>query len=1010
MPRQKKKSWLKRIGITLVVLFLLYVIIGFFGVPLYLRHGLMAGLNKELAGTMEVEAFRFNPFTWVLQIEGCQGRTPDGEVALSFREFRVDVEPTSVFGDAFVVREVLLDEPNLNLIVDEEGKINIQSSLMKIQEQVEEIQAEQEAQLAESNEPFVIPAIRIDSFQVVNAGFRCEINSMREPFVREVKDLSFVMEGVSTDAAHDNPYAFEFVTARGEKVDLTGAVKLDPLSSVGTFEMNNLELPDFLLFAGDSVGFKVGGGHMDFSIDYHFVPLGANPELALRNGKLALREFSLVGEGESEPFQSIESMEMTGLGLDLLNDAVSLESFRIENSTLHVVRDKEGVLNLIRYLAPPEKQAAAAAQAKKERAAEAIEREIRLGVISDDQDLGVALTSAWSQIQDLVAVEWNLSATKVEVINQSLTWRDEFLARPADLSWTQIHLTAENLSNGEQPFPYDLQMRMNETGSIGLKGDFTPTPAASAFSFNVAELPLPAIAPYIDNLAPIRLNGGLLAATGKGEIAFPDEGLPKLSASLDSTLDGFKLDWAESDEPFLAWENVTVSGATMDTDPMALTTDSIKVTAPQIWAERDSEGNLRLPLPEEKQGSDSTPQPTPETQPTSSANGEAISITVTQFNVERGVVRVQDKAVQPATAFTVSDIQLAAGPLSFPEPEPLSVDLGFKLADGPSGVVKIVGSAEPLKPLEATEISIQTDGVTLPAFAAYAVPIIGRPPTEGHVTAKLGYSLTSGQLDGKNDIKIKNMTFGPRDKASKAPNLPLELGVAILEDSQGVMNIDIPIQGDVNDPKFSLSSTIQYAIGNVLEKLVTAPFNALGSILPGGAGEPAKFVAFEPGQAVVPEDIKSGLSALAIGLSDRPLLRLELTPSIAPEDDANALRAAKFDTQIAGQVAQGMDEEEAIEALYEALPPDLQRPEVEGQPDLTLEDQRNAIRASIPVTPTELATLAEQRAEATRQAILADGKLTPDRLALKPATPDGPAYAEDGAKVDFGFGVMPSGG
>jgi len=997
-------KWLKRCGITAGVLFLVYVLLGFFGVPLILRHGVLAKVNRQLAGTLEVEAFRCNPFTWELRIEGVTGKTPDGELASSFREFRVNVQPASVFGEAFHVKEILLDEPYLNLVIDENGKINIQSALVKLQEQVDEIQEEQEAQEAETGEPFVIPPIRIDNLRVVDAGLRTQIDSFGEPFAREVKHLSFVMNDVSTSADHDNPYSFGFVTASGEEVTIAGELRLDPLSSDGVVDMDALKIQDFLVFAGDRVAFKIASGELDAGFKYHFVPLGESPELALREGAVALRDFKLVAEGEDDPFQTIGRMELTGLGVDLLGDSVSLESFRMVDGSLRVVRDGEGVLNLLRYISPPEKQAAAAAQAQQEKRAEAAARVIRLGVVVDDQDLGVALQSAWEQIQELVAVKWSLSADEVEIVNQSLTWRDEFLPRPAEIRWTGIGLNARNLSNGTKPFPFELGMVMNESGAIQLDGSFTPTPAASAFSFQVDGLPLAEIGPYLDNVAPLRLHGGLLDASGDSEIAFPDAGLPKLSASVQAKVDDFKLDWAETGAPFLAWEQVSVDGATLGSGPMEMTASAVTVLAPKIWVERNAEGGIVLPLPEAP-AKPAAGGAAPAGQTASGGSGPpAISVALEQVKVERGVVRVSDQSVSPKASFALADVAMTAGPLAYPGAQSTALDLTFNLADGPSGGVRVKGSAQPLQPLEATEVSIATEGVTLPAFAAYAVPIIGRPPTNGRVTADLGYSVTGGKLDGQNAIKIKDMTFGPRPENTKAPNLPLELGVAILEDSQGIMNIDIPVSGDVNDPKFSLDRTIQYAISNVLEKLVTAPFNALGSMFAGEAGEPAKFVSFEPGQSTVPAEAQAGLKALATVLQDRPLLRLELTPSVAPGADAEFLRSRELQDRIATQTATGVNEDQAINALYGALPADLQLPAAEGVV-VTVEQKRSAVRESIPITPFQLRELAEARAQAVQKAILGDNGLELSRVVITEPKDAGRPYAEDGPKVGFGLGV-----
>ncbi|MEO0795131.1 MAG: DUF748 domain-containing protein [Verrucomicrobiota bacterium] len=1003
MPEKKKKGVIKKVSITLGVLFLLYVIGGFWGVPLALRYIGLSKLNEAVAGSGEVEAFRFNPFTWELKIEGLTGRTPDGETALSFEEFSVQVQPFSVFADAYEIKSILLKAPQLNLIVDKNGQINIQSAIGKIQEQVDEMQAEQAEKQAESDEPFVIPAIVINQLQVIEAGAKIQIDSLSEPFVREIQHVSFEMNNVSTDALHENPYDFELSTARGETLSVNGNIKLDPLSSQGKIELKDLSLADFSAFAGDQIGLAVTDGSLSVGFDYAFIPLGNNPNLGITNGSIDLTEFALTANEESEPFQTISSMSIDGLAFNILKEDISLESFEIRDSSLTVVRDSDGLLSLLKYVTTAEQQEAIAAQAQGEKQAEAKTqaREIRLGVVSDDQDLGVALTSAWNQIQQLVEIKWNLAAGKVLVSNQSLVWRDEFLARPAELRFTEINLEATELTNQENaPFPYKLSLKMNDSGTIDLDGTFTPTPAASVFNFDVATLPLVEISPYLDPLAPVRLNSGALSAQGDGNIAFPDQVVPELTAEVSSgSLADLQIDWAEPAGPLLKWSNFSFSGITAKTDPMSATISEVTLEQPEIWIERLEDGSLRLPLPAGNAAEPSaapTSDSTPAREPAESA--PAFSAMLTSFKMSGAKANIKDQSVSPAVAFSVTEVQMEAGPLAYPDVQPLKFDIGSKLADGPSGTVKIKGALEPLKPLEATEISISTAGVTLPPFSAYAVSIIGQPPTSGSVTSKLDYKITSGQIDGANDIKIKSMVFGPRPENTDAPDLPLELGVAILEDSNGVMNIDIPVQGNTNDPEFTIDRMIQYAIGNVIEKLASAPFEALGGIFPGEDGDPADYVAFEPGQSSLSVEATEGLAKLAEVLLDRPLLKLELIPSIAPEEDLGTLRTIAYQAAIDARKSQGDNDQQALESLYDALPDNLKLP---AGSEITPASMEQVVRLSMPVSGEQLSTLAQTRVEVVQSALLASGTLDASRITV--SAPEGAAYLEEGAQVKFGL-------
>jgi hypothetical protein len=121
-----------------------------------------------------------------------------------------------------------------------------------------------------------------------------------------------------------------------------------------------------------------------------------------------------------------------------------------------------------------------------------------------------------------------------------------------------------------------------------------------------------------------------------------------------------------------------------------------------------------------------------------------------------------------------------------------------------------------------------------------------------------------------------------------ATNLPLDLAIALLRDSNGMIDLGIPVQGSLDDPQFSYGSLIWKAIANVLTKIATAPFRALGALL-GGSGEEFEAVIFEPGEARLLPPEREKLAKLATALEKRPALKLSVEPRFDKALDRDAL-------------------------------------------------------------------------------------------------------------------------
>src|SRR4029079_3970036 len=117
----------------------------------------------------------------------------------------------------------------------------------------------------------------------------------------------------------------------------------------------------------------------------------------------------------------------------------------------------------------------------------------------------------------------------------------------------------------------------------------------------------------------------------------------------------------------------------------------------------------------------------------------------------------------------------------------------------------------------------------------------------------------------------------PAERAAvpDALKLPLQLAIAILKDSDGRIDLGLPISGNINDPQFSYGAIIGKAIGTLLTKIVTAPFRALGSLL-GISGEKLEAIDFDPGSDKLLPPEREKLKQVAQLLAKRPQLNLSV--------------------------------------------------------------------------------------------------------------------------------------
>jgi hypothetical protein len=204
-----------------------------------------------------------------------------------------------------------------------------------------------------------------------------------------------------------------------------------------------------------------------------------------------------------------------------------------------------------------------------------------------------------------------------------------------------------------------------------------------------------------------------------------------------------------------------------------------------------------------------------------------------------------------------------------------------------------------LNPFPATmfvDLVITNANTQLTPLTGYTEKYVGHPLNKGRLNTSLRYHIEGKELKAENKIQIEQFTLGPRNNSPDATTVPVKLGVALLKDSEGRIQLDVPISGRLDDPEFSLGPIVLKVIVNIIIKAAASPFKLLGSLV-GGAGDELSFIEFKPGTTNVVEGELDKLGKLAAALAKRPALNLEIEGAMDPGGDRQALAQQKLGEQ-----------------------------------------------------------------------------------------------------------------
>ena len=543
-----------------------------------------------------------------------------------------------------------------------------------------------------------------------------------------------------------------------------------------------------------------------------------------------------------------------------------------------------------------------------------------------------------------------------------------------ELAHAGVELPQATLRAKEVPIPPRAPVEVAAQASVAPHGKLTAqgrvrlAPLELHLNLDAESLPLAVAGRWLPPHVAVRIVSGTVSGTGLLDLA---GGAAAYQGS--AAIGELRLEERESGALLLAWEKAATESLALDTQPFSLRAGEIALRAPEGRLEIEQDGTLnfaRVLAGGEDHG------------------GGALQLTVERLRIEEGTLHFADRSLANPFEVTMRELAGAVTGFSTTPGEPARVRLNGRVQ--PYGVARIRGTIDLNAPANRADITANLRNLRLEAFNPYIAKLAGYRIASGRLSATLRYEVRDGRLVGTNQLAFENMQLGEKLEQKGLVDLPLELAVALLADPQGRINLDIPVRGSLSDPQFDFGAIVAEALGNVVRKIVSAPFRALARLFGGGddAADRGQ-VAFTPGSARLSPPAEEEVARLAEGLGERPQLAVEVHGGFDPASDLEALRlrAARRDVARAARLhaAPEMSNPKMIaaaERLYLERGGEravLQRLREGKEPYGRALLGQLAARTSVDAIETQ--ALARERAQAVRLALIDHG-LDPARVGV----------------------------
>jgi outer membrane protein OmpA-like peptidoglycan-associated protein len=683
-----------------------------------------------------------------------------------------------------------------------------------------------------------LPPVLIFQLHIERGRFTFRDLSLPTPYEETFFPIQLTLNNFSTRKDSDSLYSFTASTGEGAVIGWEGDLSINPLRSQGRLAINKVDTPTLWKEIQDYVNFEVVSGTVDLSGRYEMAQSGDAFDIKLTEGELQLSELILAAKENGAMVLSVPSLSVHGTEVYLKNKQVVVASVTSKEARVNGWLESDGKFMY---------QTIFTLDALKEK-------------------FGNYLGS--SKEPKVENQPWTINIREVNLENYAANFEDRTLTKPKRINLDSIKVDLKNVSNEkDSQTEITAALKINQTGTAQVKGSVSINPVSADLALKVAEDPVQPMQPYVDAVAPVELASGTINLEVRVRYQALGSDGPRIRLGGGAGIENLKTVDRRNSEVLYSLKSFSVQGLALDLDPNALSVSEVFISQPDfkvaIRLVKYITYHIQGPMP----------------------------ITIDTVRIENGVLDFSDLFIKPKFDADAKNLRGSVKGLSSKPSARADVLLEGEVSK--YSPVKISGQINPLSEEKYADLAMSFKNFDLTTTSPYSGKFAGYKIAKGKLSLNLKYKVSGDDFSGENGIVVEQLTLGERVESPDATELPVSLAIALLKDSNGNIELDVPVEGDLNNPHFDYGKVVSDAMSKIITNIVSSPFAALGNLV-GGSGAELNNIEFELGSATLgPEQIEK-LDKLAEALSERPALLLKIEGTADEQKDGEALVEAEL--------------------------------------------------------------------------------------------------------------------
>jgi hypothetical protein len=642
-----------------------------------------------------------------------------------------------------------------------------------------------------------------------------------------------------------------------------GSFAFSPLSITGTCKLDSLTPGSYMAYIPAGLDIEIKSGYLNLTSGFSFNQHDSVPLVITQNGMVHCANWVILRRSTREELLRFKNLDFINASFDLTKNLFTLDSILSSKMTVFGQRTGATSFNFTELIKDT-----------------ASNKDTNHYVSESIKQQAPALSYAIGSVQ----------LKEYRFIFQDMTTDEK-----DSISLDKINLSINGLSS-EQHKNASIRFNaaLNSNGSIAMTGKLAMNPMRLESRLNLNNISIKPVQAYLNNNLNIALTDGTLDINGNLTYMQADSASNMVYKG-DIAVHNFATINKENADNFLLWKSLKFNNVSFSQNPFIININQIVVGELYSLFKIYSDGKTNLQAILKKDSTAVAKDTTLTTQSTPDDTTRAKSAVIPVISIDSVTLddcNINFSDFRFSNVFSANMKNLSGTIRGLSSSQDKKADIRINGNYDATSPITISGAINPLAKKLFLDVGLKFKDIDITQMNPYSQKYLGYVIRKGKLSLDLRYFVENNSLNSTNSIFLNKLTLGEEVKSPDATSLPVKFALALLKDQNGDINLDVPVTGSLDDPKFNVGKILLQVFGNIVKKAVASPFAALSGLF--GGSDELSYAEFDGGSSVLSASVKEKLDKIIKGLTQRSDLIVEIQGFTDPDIDREQLKKQMF--------------------------------------------------------------------------------------------------------------------